>query len=134
MVRRITFSRRARRHLWSIPSVHRYALVYSINHVSVLLQNPHTDSLGKQVANMSWWPKASTWESGSLDNGYWTSFAEVWFQKRLDRIRSHEAKPKTASGWRDELKCAHNAKKLRKMTETALQQFFFRSGPQILTK
>ena len=45
--------------------------------------------------------------------GYWTSFAEIWFQLRLDRIRSHEARPKTTAGWRDDLKAAHGAKNIK---------------------
>ena len=49
------------------------------------------DESGKQTADISVF--ALAWENGSLDIGYWT-FPEVWFQKRLDRIRSHEAGPK----------------------------------------
>ena len=45
--------------------------------------------------------------------GYWTGYAEIWFKQRLDRIRSHEAQPKTALKWRDDLKQSHNAKDLR---------------------
>ena len=69
-----------------------------------------------------------------MDLGYWTSFAETWFQNRLDRIRSHDARVKNASQWRDDLKCARNAKKLRAMTDQAAGKFFVRHGREVLSR
>ena len=89
------------------------------------------DESGKQTADVSWWPKALAWENGTLDVGYWTPFAEVWFQKRLDRIRSHEAGPKTATEWKDSLKSALSAKSLRNAVQTASTNFFNCHGGKI---
>lgn len=65
--------------------------------------------------------------------GYWTGFAEIWFKLRLDRIRSHEAQPKTALKWRDDLKRSHNAKDLREMVDAASRRFLSRNGRQMFS-
>ena len=66
--------------------------------------------------------------------GYWTSFAEIWFQLRLDRIRSHEARPKTTAGWRDDLKAAHGAKNIKLAVLTASKKFLKLHGDQIFER
>ncbi|KIM50349.1 hypothetical protein SCLCIDRAFT_70916, partial [Scleroderma citrinum Foug A] len=42
----------------------------------------------QQTADVSWWPKQSTWEGSGLDVGYWSSDDEAWYQKRLELIRN----------------------------------------------
>lgn len=54
---------------------------------------------GDQAADMSWWPRHSTWIRSGLNWGYWTDTCEMWFQKRLDAIRKGEAGPKTSTQW-----------------------------------
>ena len=98
----------------------------------VIVANIRIDESGKQTADVSWWPKAVTWENRTMDLGYWTPFAEVWFQRRLDRIRSHEAHPKTASVWKDDLKAAPSAKKLRLAVDTASTIFLKCNGWRML--
>ncbi|EKM60209.1 uncharacterized protein PHACADRAFT_189344 [Phanerochaete carnosa HHB-10118-sp] len=51
-----------------------------------------------------WWPKQSTWLTSGFNMGYWTSFNEYWFQKRLCDIRFGEATPRSAKQWKDALK------------------------------
>ena len=87
------------------------------------IDRPYIEASHKQIAQMSWWPRVHTWEAGTYDLGCWTTFAEMWFQHRLDRIRSHEAKPKSVSGWRNDLKSAMNAKKVRDAVANASEQF-----------
>ena len=69
-----------------------------------------------------------------MDLGYWTAYAETWFQARLDRIRCHDARVKNASQWRDDLKRAHSAKKLRAMTDQAATTFFVNHGREVLSR
>ena len=71
------------------------------------------------MADVSWWPKANTWAAGCLEIGYWSPYAELWFQRRLDLIRSHEARPKTAGAWKNDLKVAPNAKRFREALDVA---------------
>jgi hypothetical protein len=54
---------------------------------------------GDQVSHLSWWPKHATWEKSQFNVGYWTRFAEEWFQRRLAEIRSNNAQCKTAAQW-----------------------------------
>lgn len=54
---------------------------------------------GDQVSHLSWWPKHATWEKSQFNVGYWTRFAEEWFQRRLTEIRSNKAQCKTAAQW-----------------------------------
>ena len=81
------------------------------------------DESGKQVADMSWWPKVMVWEGSCYDLGYWTPYAEMWFQTRLDKIRAHEARPKSVTVWRNDLKNARNAKRLRDAVFVASENF-----------
>ena len=55
--------------------------------------------------------------------GHWSSFAELWFQKRLDKIRSHEAPPKTVVAWKNDVKIAPIAKRLRLAVDMASERF-----------
>ena len=87
------------------------------------MNNAILDPSHNSAAQMSWWPKASTWDTGTWEQGYWTSFCEQWFQKRLDRIRSHEVGIKGARAWRDVFRTALNARKLCQAVETASEQF-----------
>ena len=66
-----------------------------------------------------------------MDLGYWTGFAEVWFQQRLDRVRCHEASPKTPIEWRDDVKRSKNAKKLRELVNSASWNFISRNGRHV---
>ena len=81
------------------------------------------DGSQTQTADVLWWPKVHMWESGCYNMGYWTSFAEVWFKSRLDRIRSHEAHPKSIAAWKNDMKSAHNAKKVKQATVAASKSF-----------
>ena len=81
------------------------------------------DASGKQVADFSWWPKASVWEKSTLDVGLWSLYDEVWFQTRLEHIRARRQKPKTVSAWKEALKSAKNARRLRKALEAASKDF-----------
>ena len=92
----------------------------------VFVVNIVIDESEKQTADVSWWPKAVTWENGTFDLGYWTPFAEVWFRTRLDRIRSHEARPKTGTAWKNDLKGAHGAKNLKLAVHAASRKFLER--------
>ena len=81
------------------------------------------DNSQTQTADVSWWPKVHMWETGSYNMGYWTSFTEVWFKSRLDRIRSHEAQPKSIAAWKNDMKSAHNAKKVKQAMDAASRDF-----------
>jgi hypothetical protein len=41
-----------------------------------------------QTSDMSWWPKHSAWRGSGLNVGWWTPDCEIWFQTRLNNIRS----------------------------------------------
>ncbi|KZP03179.1 hypothetical protein FIBSPDRAFT_769321 [Athelia psychrophila] len=60
---------------------------------------------GEQTADLSWWPKQSTWLGSSMDTGYWAPECEEWYQKRRALIRSGDPRgdPKTAENWRQAL-------------------------------
>jgi hypothetical protein len=51
------------------------------------------------VSHLSWWPKQATWEKSQYNVGYWTRFAEEWFERRLTEIRSNNAQCKNAAQW-----------------------------------
>ncbi|KIM61759.1 hypothetical protein SCLCIDRAFT_25569 [Scleroderma citrinum Foug A] len=63
---------------------------------------------GEQIADVSWWPKQSTWEGSGLDVGYWSSDDEAWYQKRLELIRNCGTDSQhlcmNATQWRNTLK------------------------------
>ena len=56
------------------------------------------------MADVSWWPKQSTWLASGAHVGYWSSANESFFVRRLDQIRQGKAKPHTATEWRTRLK------------------------------
>jgi len=72
-------------------------------------------SQGEQTAEISWWPKQSTWEGSGLDVGYWSTDNEVWFQKHLKVIHNYNglgpALCYSAAEWRNKLKY-HRANKI----------------------
>ncbi|KAI0713367.1 hypothetical protein C8Q76DRAFT_796340 [Earliella scabrosa] len=45
-------------------------------------------SAGEDDIHLSWWPTATQWDKSSGNQGYWTPHNEIWFQRRLDAIRS----------------------------------------------
>ena len=59
---------------------------------------------GVQTADMSWWPKQSTWVGSNVDVGYWSPNNEVWFTARLAKTRAGEAQPQSATHWANALK------------------------------
>lgn len=62
------------------------------------------DHKGNVTADLSWWPKQSTFLSSGLWPGYWSSKAEKWFKERRAAIEEGKAEPKTASQWRKVIK------------------------------
>ncbi|KAI0085724.1 hypothetical protein BDY19DRAFT_858991, partial [Irpex rosettiformis] len=48
----------------------------------------------------SWWPTTELWASSGYPKGYWSHAAEIWFQRRLQRIKNGEAVPLTSNEWR----------------------------------
>ena len=81
------------------------------------------DHTQNRTGDVSWWPKVQQWEGGTFDVGYWSPFAEVWFQMRLDRIRCNEAQPKGTNAWRNDMKSAHNAKRVTQALRRTSQAF-----------
>lgn len=57
-----------------------------------------------QTADLSWWPKQTTFETSGLYFGYWTQTCEQWFQKRSVEIVEHRADLMTAEQWYQHLK------------------------------
>ena len=96
-----------------------------------VLTSDNTDASEKKTADASWWPKVQQWESGTYNVGYWSPFAEVWFQTRLDLIRCNEAQPKTAAIWRNEMKAAKNSRKITYALSNASARFLEREGGRL---
>lgn len=70
---------------------------------------------GEQTADVSWWPKQSTWQGAGLDVGYWSVDDEAWYQKRLEVIRTctnGRSVCMTAAEWRNTLKFYKQTKKM----------------------
>ena len=59
---------------------------------------------GTQTADLSWWPKQSTWVGSNFDVGYWTPDNEIWFHTHLEKIRASEVQPQSAGRWANALK------------------------------
>ena len=59
---------------------------------------------GVQTADISWWPKQSTWVRLNVDVGYWSPDNKVWFRARLSKIWAGEAQPMNATCWANALK------------------------------
>lgn len=79
-----------------------------------------------QAKELSWWPKASTWENSGLDVGYWSEDCEDFYQRRLEEIRKGEAVLLPAKKWRDRIKFkAHQTAQFRErvdqLSDTLLQ-------------
>lgn len=78
---------------------------------------------GQQTADVSWWPKQSTWEASGLSVGYWSTDDETWYQKHLREIREYNGSSKppyrTASEWRQALK--YRRTKTKKVRDHATQ-------------
>ncbi|KAE9398903.1 hypothetical protein BT96DRAFT_714644 [Gymnopus androsaceus JB14] len=56
------------------------------------------------TAFKSWWPRPSSWKLSGLNAGFWSKDAEVWFQKRLEKIRKNNATIHTNNEWRSSVK------------------------------
>jgi hypothetical protein len=64
------------------------------------------------MADMSWWPKHSTWERSGLNWGHWTRSDEEWFQGRLKLIRTGQAELRSSLQWKRALKYQKKTPKL----------------------
>ncbi|TFK59172.1 hypothetical protein BDN72DRAFT_741504, partial [Pluteus cervinus] len=56
-------------------------------------------SPSEEVAQKSWWPKQSTWESSGMFTGYWTPACESWFQGRIKEIETGKAILRNKREW-----------------------------------
>lgn len=70
--------------------------------------------VGRNTADVSWWPKHSTFSSSGLNVGHWTDACEEWFQARHLQIVEGRAELKTATQWFNSLKYEKNTKHLMK--------------------
>jgi hypothetical protein len=59
----------------------------------------YTQATRSQTADMSWWPKHSTWLKSGLNWGAWTPNDEHWYQERLKKIRAGTATALSATSW-----------------------------------
>ncbi|KAK7680603.1 hypothetical protein QCA50_016385 [Cerrena zonata] len=76
---------------------------------------------GEQTADVSWWPKQSTWNASSFNCGHWTTQCEEWFRRRCDAIAKGEAVPRKTKEWHSALKLRLSAmKELRHSMEQEL--------------
>ncbi|KAI0094119.1 hypothetical protein BDY19DRAFT_866973, partial [Irpex rosettiformis] len=57
----------------------------------------------QSAAITSWWPTSEIWASSGYATGYWSHAAEVWFQRRLARLKAGDAKPMSSNEWRNSL-------------------------------
>jgi hypothetical protein len=64
----------------------------------------HDPIQGHQTTDISWWPKPAAWEASGLYVGHWSQDCEMWFQKRLEDIKSGHADLRTSSKWKNSLK------------------------------
>jgi hypothetical protein len=86
---------------------------------------------GQQVADVSWWPKQSTWEGSGRDVGYWASDNEEWYQMQLEDIQNYlkgRSYPKkilrNAKEWRNTLKgYKRETKKITDHNHQAAKEF-----------
>jgi hypothetical protein len=67
---------------------------------------------GRNTADVSWWPKHSTFMSSGLNVGHWTDGCEEWFQTRHAMIVEGKAVLKTATQWFNALKYEKKTKHL----------------------
>ncbi|KAK7677675.1 hypothetical protein QCA50_019366 [Cerrena zonata] len=76
---------------------------------------------GEQTADVSWWPKQSTWNASGFNCGHWTTQCEEWFRRRRDAIVKGEAAPRKTKEWHGALKLRLSAMKdLRRSMEQEL--------------
>ncbi|TDL13642.1 hypothetical protein BD410DRAFT_707328, partial [Rickenella mellea] len=78
---------------------------------------------GFQVSHKSWWPKQATWEKSTYNVGYWTRFAEEWFQARLVLIRNNTATLKSATEWYETFGKKGKTLKLARINEKSARRF-----------
>ncbi|KAI0373836.1 hypothetical protein BV20DRAFT_937080 [Pilatotrama ljubarskyi] len=84
-----------------------------------------TNASCRQTQDLSWWPKPNVWEKSDLHTGYWTPYCEHWFQTLLSKYRCGEEQPRNAGRWRDTLRHAKRAGKLRESIEVASANFLY---------
>lgn len=85
-----------------------------------------------QTADLSWWPKASTFAASGLYAGYWTPNCEYWFQKRLSEIANGTATLIKATEWTAKLKLHRPVRKLAAANSKVAQNFLQSSRAQAL--
>jgi hypothetical protein len=78
---------------------------------------------GAQTSHTSWWPKPTTWAISAFNVGYWTKYAEDWFQKRLTSIRNNEESCRTAAQWHNTIPRRMQGLNLAKKAEEAAGMF-----------
>ncbi|KAH7881979.1 hypothetical protein F5I97DRAFT_1817861, partial [Phlebopus sp. FC_14] len=57
-----------------------------------------------QIADLSWWPKQTTWVESNFDVGYWSLDNKIWFRTCLSKIYAGKAQPHNAHHWANALK------------------------------
>jgi hypothetical protein len=88
----------------------------------------YTGNGAEQISIKSWWPLPEIFEKAE-DLGYWSSFNETWYQKRLDLIRKGKAVPLSKRAWREELRGRVEPTSLRINTETRSRACLERLAP-----
>ncbi len=94
------------------------------SHVHVQQLTAPSDDLFYQTKDLSWWPKASTWETCGLNVRYWSPACEEWFQRRLASIRSGEITLMNATEWKSSLRRDRVAGDVASALEAACEQIF----------
>ncbi|KAL0575267.1 hypothetical protein V5O48_006703 [Marasmius crinis-equi] len=82
-----------------------------------------------QTAELSWFPKPGAWKVSSLNCGYWSRDAEVWYQKRLAQIEEGNANLLNLVKWKENIKYSAKARHLNqeydKLTLEYLSRRFY---------
>lgn len=83
---------------------------------------------------MSWWPRASAWNSSGLNVDAWTEECEEWFIHRRNAILSGEAVPLNSHQWRSQMHFSRQSPKLMLKTNVAVVSYLESSQADFLTE
>jgi hypothetical protein len=75
------------------------------------------------MADMSWWPKQSTFLRSGIWPGFWSRGCEDWFLSRHERLMGGTADLKNAEQWTQQLRVASKLVKLTKVNTLAAAEY-----------
>ncbi|PBK87403.1 hypothetical protein ARMGADRAFT_879438, partial [Armillaria gallica] len=81
------------------------------------------DGRGRLTERVSWFPKDASWRGSNLNGGFWSSDAQSWYQRRVEKCLGGQFKCENQTEWKKSLKLWQEALKVTDTLEKLSRSF-----------